>query len=197
MFVQVIEGRTSDPEGIKRQGEKWQSELRPGATGYLGSTAGTTADGRTIAIVRFDSEASARANSDRPEQSAWFEDMQKYYDGDVSFAESSDTTEFMGGGSNDAGFVQIMKSSNVDRAQVERLDAEFEKFAPQRPDILGLFRVWTGADSCVEVAYFTSEADARAGEQAPVPEDMQKMMTEFQEMNQNTEFFDLTDPQIH
>ena len=57
--------------------------------------------------------------------------------------------------------------------------------------------VWTGADSCVEVAYFTSEADARAGEQAPVPEDMQKMMTEFQEMNQNTEFFDLTDPQIH
>jgi len=197
MFVQVIEGRTSDPEGIKRQAERWQTELRPGATGYLGVTSGVTADGKTITIVRFDSEESARANSDRPEQSAWFEEMQKYYDGDIAFTESSDTAEFMGGGSDKAKFVQVMKMSDVDRAQVERLDAEFEKLAPQRNDILGLFRVWTGANSCIDVAYFTSEADARAGEKQQLPAEFDEMMKEFGEMTQNTEFLDLKDPQIH
>jgi len=33
----------------------------------------------------------------------------------------------MGGGSNDAGFVQVMKSTGVDRAEIERLDKVFEQ----------------------------------------------------------------------
>ena len=94
--------------------------------------------------------------------------------------------EFLGGGSNDAGFVQVMKVAGVDRARVERLDAEFQRL-----------RVWTGPDRYVEAAYFTSEAEARAGEQAELPEDIQAMMGEFQEIMANTEFLDLTDPQLH
>ena len=196
MFVQVIEGRTSDAEGLKRQGERWQTEVQPGATGYLGVTSGVTADGRSIAIVRFESEAAARANSGRPEQDAWWSDTAKYYDGDVEFTESSDVTEFLGGGSNEAGFVQVMKVADVDRARVERLDAEFQRFADLRPDLLGGLRVWTGPDRYVEAAYFTSEADARAGEQTELPEDVQAMMGEFQEIMANTEYLDLTDPQL-
>src|SRR6478736_5199369 len=122
MFVQVIEGRTSDPAAIIEHGDRWQREVRPGAIGYLGVTAGVTADGRAIAIVRFEDEASARANAERPEQSAWFEGMAKLYDGEPSFAESSDVTEWMGGGSNDAGFVQVMKSKGVDRVQIDKMD---------------------------------------------------------------------------
>jgi hypothetical protein len=196
MFVQVIEGRTTDAEGLKRQGERWQTEVQPGATGYLGVTSGVTADGRSIAIVRFESEAAARANSGRPEQDAWWSDTAKYYDGEVEFSESSDVTEFLGGGSNEAGFVQVMKVAGVDRARVERLDAEFQRFADLRPDLLGGLRVWTGPDRYVEAAYFTSEAEARAGEQAELPEDVQTMMGEFQEIMANTEFLDLTDPQL-
>ena len=60
MFVQVIQGRTNDPAAIIEHGDRWQREVRPGAIGYLGVTAGVTADGRTIAIVRFEDEASAR-----------------------------------------------------------------------------------------------------------------------------------------
>ena len=196
MFVQVIEGRTSDAEGLKRQGERWQTEVQPGAIGYLGVTSGVTADGRSIAIVRFESEAAARANSGRPEQDAWWSDTAKYYDGDVEFTESSDVTEFLGGGSNEAGFVQVMKASGVDRAQIERLDETFDQFADLRPDLLGGLRVWTGPDRYVEAAYFTSEADARAGEQTELPEDVQAMMGEFQELMANTEYLDLTDPQL-
>ena len=46
MFVQVIEARTSDPEGLRKQLDKWMAELRPGATGYIGTTSGVAADGR-------------------------------------------------------------------------------------------------------------------------------------------------------
>ena len=195
MFVQVIEGRTSDPAAIIEHGDRWQRELRPGAIGYLGVTAGVTAEGRTIAIVRFKDEASARTNAERPEQSAWFEGMAKLYDGEPSFTESSDVTEWMGGGSNDAGFVQVMKFTGVDRAQMEKMDAAFEPFADQRPDLLGSVRIWTGPNSCIDVAYFTTEEEARKGEQAEVPDEMKKLISEFAGMG-DTDYLDLTNPQL-
>jgi hypothetical protein len=197
MFVQVIEGRTSDPAAFVEHGERWQRDVRPGAIGYLGATAGVTADGRTIVIARFEDEASARANSARPEQTAWFEGMAKLYDGEPTFTESSDVVELLGGGSDDAGFVQVMKSTGVDRAQVARMDAAFERFADQRPDLLGGLRVWTGPDSCIDVAYFTTEADARRGEQSPMPEELQELMGELEGGLGQTEYLDLTDPQLH
>lgn len=197
MFVQVIEGRTSDPAGIIEQGERWQRELRPGAIGYLGVTAGATKDGQTIAIVRFEDEASARANAERPEQTAWFEGMAKLYDGELTFTESSDVTEWLGGGSDDAGFVQVMKSTGVDRATVERMDEAMEPFASERPDLLGGLRIWTGADACIDVAYFTSEDEARKGEQAELPDELKELMGQFQSGMGETEYLDLTDPQLH
>jgi hypothetical protein len=197
MFVQVIEGRTSDPAGIIEQGDRWQQELRPDSIGYLGVTAGVTADGRSVAIVRFADEASARANAQRPEQNAWFQDMARLYDGEPTFTESTDVTEWMGGGSNDAGFVQVMKSTGVDRSQVEKMDAAFEPFAAQRPDLLGGVRIWTGPDSCIDVAYFTTEEEARKGEQAEVPDEMKELMSEFEGGMGDTEYLDLTSPQLH
>jgi hypothetical protein len=196
MFVQVIEGRTTDAEGLQRQGERWQADLRPGATGFLGATSGVTADGRAITMVRFESEDAARANSERPEQGSWWAETEKYYEGDVDFADSSDVSEHLGGGSDDAGFVQVMKVSGVDRDQVERLDGTLEQFAELRPDLLGGLRVWTGPDRYVEAAYFTSEAEARAGEQAAMPEELQAAMADFQGIMADAEFLDLRDPQL-
>ena len=56
MFVQVIEGKTSNPEGLRTQFDKWVAELQPGAKGYVGTTAGVAADGRVVAFARFESE---------------------------------------------------------------------------------------------------------------------------------------------
>jgi len=195
MFVQIIEGRTSDPRALIEHGDRWQREVRPGAIGYLGVTAGVTADRRAIAIVRFEDEASARANAERPEQTAWFEELAKLYDGEPTFTESSDTTEWLGGGSDQAGFVQVMKSTGVDRARLERMDEAFKSFMHLRPDLLGGLRIWTGPDSCVDVAYFTSEAEARKGEQAEMPDELKELMGDFEGMGQ-TEYFDLTEPQL-
>jgi len=195
MFVQIIEGTTSNPDALFAAGDAWQAEVRPGAIGFLGVTAGVGDGGKAFTIVRFADEASARANSDRSEQGAWFEKhLATAYDAPPTFTESSDVEEFMGGGSNDAGFVQVMKSKNVDRAKLEQMDKTFEKFAGERPDILGGLRAWTGADTCVDVMYFTSEADARKGEQAEMPDELKEAMESFGEMD--VEFLDLPDPQL-
>jgi hypothetical protein len=196
MFVQVIEGQVGDREGLRRQTERWMSELRPGATGFMGATEGITDDGHGITIVRFESAEAAKANSDRPEQGQWWAETEKYYDGQVSFHDSEDTDAMLGGGSNDAGFVQIMKGRG-DRDKLRALDAKFEQVAADfRPDLLGGLRVWTGPDTYIEAAYFTSEAEARANENNEPPSEMMADFAEFQEMMANVEFLDLKDPQL-
>jgi hypothetical protein len=198
MFVQVIEGRTSDPDGMRKQFDKWVAELEPGAKGYEGTTAGVAADGRVVAFARFESEAAARANSERPEQGAWWADTEKLFDGPAQFSESSDVTTFLAGGSDDAGFVQVMKVAGVDRAKVEDGDRMFEPVAPDfRPDLIGGLRVWTGPDSMIEANYFTSEADARANEGKPPPAELAEGLADFMAMMSKAEFVDFSNPYLH
>jgi hypothetical protein len=197
MFVQIIDGQTSDPEALKARGETWQRDLKPSAIGFLGVTAGATADGRAITIVRFESEDAARQNSERPEQGEWWGETAKLYDGEPSFSGSSDVTEWLGGGSNDARFVQVMKSTGANRAQLEQMDEAFLPYVGARPDLLGGFRVWTGPDTCVDVAYFTSEAAAREGEKAEVPEELGKLMEGMGNAMGEVEYLDLIEPTLH
>jgi hypothetical protein len=195
VFVQVMEGRASDAEAMKQLMERWGRELRPGAKGFLGSTAGVTADGRAIAFARFESAEAAQANSDRPEQGQWWAEMEACYEGEATFANSEDIEEFMAGGSDDAGFVQVMKGQGLDRDTVARMDEKLGELAPTaRPDIIGGFRVWTGPDSAYDVTFFTSEADARAGEAKGLPAELGELAGEYEKLLGGIEFFDLTDP---
>ena len=114
MFVQVIEGKTSNPEGFGRN-SKWVAELQPGAKGYVGTTAGVAADGRVVAFARFESEDGRGRTATAPSKAWWAET--ELLDGPVEFSESSDVTNFLAGGSDDAGFVQFMKVAGVDVAQ--------------------------------------------------------------------------------
>jgi hypothetical protein len=198
MFVQVIEGHVADADRLHQQMDEWMKSLRPGAAGFLGTTAGVTDDGRAIALARFESAEAAKANSDRPEQGQWWADTESCFDGEVSFTDSDDVEEFLAGGSNEAGFVQVMKSHDVDRDQLHAMDREFEAVAPTvRPDLIGGTRVWTGPHDCVEVAYFTSEAAAREGEQKEMPPEMADRAAEFEAMMKNTEFIDIHQPWLY
>ena len=199
MFVQVIEGKVSDKAGLHRQMERWEAELRPGAAGFLGSTGGVTDDGVGFAIARFESAASAKANSERAEQGAWWSETEKCFDGPVSFTDSEDVENFLGGGSNNAGFVQVMKTANgPSRDVVHSLDKEFEKHASTyRPDLIGGVRVWTGESSTVDVNYFTSEAEARAAEGKEPPAELAELFSKYADVIANTEFLDLRDPWLY
>ncbi|MDD7939047.1 hypothetical protein PHK61_11535 [Actinomycetospora lutea] len=198
MFVQVIEGRVGDREGLRRQMDRWMAELRPSAPGYLGTTAGIADDGRGFALARFESAAAAKANSERAEQGRWWAEAEKCFDGEVTFVDSEEVDTFLAGGSDDAGFVQLLKGSASDRERLRHLDSRLaEHAAAYRPDLIGGIRVWTGGSTYTEVAYFTSEAEARANEAKEPPAELAAEMSEFAEMMANIEFIDLREPWLY
>ena len=199
MFVQVIQGKVNDKSGLRRQLDRWQDELRPGAAGFLGSTSGVTDDGVGIAIARFESAAAAKTNSERAEQSAWWSETEKYFDGPVTFTDSEDVEQFLAGGSNDAGFVQVMEHfDGPGREVVKDLDERFEKHASTwRPDLIGGLRIWTGENSAVEVNYFTSEAAARENEKKEPPAELAELFAQYSDLLANSQFLDLHDPWLY
>ena len=143
MFVQVIEGRVGDREGLRRQMDRWMAELRPDASGYLGTTAGIANDDRGYALVRFESAAAAKANSERSEQGRWWAEAEKCFDGEVTFADSEEIDTFLAGGSDAAGFVQLMKGAAPDRERLRHLDARLAEHAASfRPDLIGAVRLY-------------------------------------------------------
>jgi hypothetical protein len=185
MFVQVIKGRTTDAASLERQMEQWRDELKPGATGFLGSTMGTADDGTFIAFARFADAAAAKANSDRPEQDTWWQATAKYFEAEPTFRESTDVSTLLEGGSNTAGFVQVMEGTVTDRARVEALETPemLEQLRAARPDLIGALRVWFDGGAYAEVAYFTSEEEARKGESsAEFTEPMEEYGSLFGEM---------------
>ena len=199
MFVQIIEGKVSDTSGLRRQLDRWEAELRPGAAGFLGSTGGVTDDGVGFTIARFESAAAAQANSERPEQGAWWSETEKCFEGPVSLSDSEDVQEFLAGGSNDAGFVQVMKTAAApDRKVLQDFDDRFEKHASTwRPDLIGGLRIWTGETSTVDVNYFTSEAAARENEKKEPPGELAELFAQYSDVMANTDFVDLRDPWIY
>ena len=165
MFMQVIQGKVRDQDLMRRQVAQWQSDVKPGATGYLGSTSGITADGQYIVMVRFDSEAAASANSKRPEQGAWWSKTAPAFDGEPTFTDCSEFDTMMSGGSNNAGFVQVMHGRAKDPAAMRAMGIEMEdQLKNMRPDILGGIVGWHGDRYFTQAIYFISEDTARKGE---------------------------------
>lgn len=195
MFIQVLEGRVANQEALRAQLDRWREELAPGATGWLGATAGVTADGRFISVVRFESAEAARANSERPEQGEWWAATAAHFDGDVSFTDCPDVDTFGAGGSDDAGFVQVMKG-RADRAAVVAAAAETMAILQRtRPDVLGGIVGWPGDGSFVQTVYFVSEAEARTNEQrGPATDEEREADERLNTLMQVEEFIDLSDP---
>lgn len=166
MFVQVIEGKVGDLDKLHSQIDKWLKELAPGATGWLGHTAGVAADGTFFAAVRFRSAEAAKANSDRPEQSAWWEETRRCLAGDVRFADCRHVDRIgIRGGSDDAGFVQVIQGRGDRQAMLAASKGRDGFFARMRPDVLGAYVAWESGAQFSQLVYFESEAAAREGEQ--------------------------------
>jgi hypothetical protein len=196
MFVQVIEATTSDPAAVRAAMDRWMQELAPGATGWLGSTAGMTPDGRMVAVVRFDTEEHARANSDRAEQGEWWAEMAKLFDSDPVFRDSTRVLVDVRGNPDDAGFVQVMQGGSTDPERAWKLmeedDTDWSAF---RPDILGSISIGHADGRWTMVNYFTSEAEARAGEQKEAPAELQQQMEELMSLSTGEpEFLDIAEP---
>ena len=198
MFVQVIQGRVRDAEQLRARMDRWITDLSPNAEGWLGSTTGVTADGIGVALARFESADAARRNSERPEQGQWWAETQALFDGDVTFHDCSDAQEFAGGGSDDAGFVQVIQGRYTDLEKgLELMRRSEEPLRELRPDVIGGLMCLHGDGGFTQAVYFTSEAEARANEQRQPPPDVQAMLEEEGGIMTDVVYFDLTDPWLH
>lgn len=199
MFVQVIEGKVSNAEQLHAALDRWERELSSEAIGWLGSTDGVTDDGRFISINRFESEEAARRNSQRPEQDQWWQETSRLFTEQPTFHDSSNVIEDIVGDPDRATFVQFMqgRGSDPERAR-ELMTQDSDEWAKFRPDILGSIAAEYDDGSYTMAAYFTSEKEARAGEQKEPPPKIKAQMDEMNSLNVGEpRFFDIKKPWLY
>lgn len=196
MFVQVIHATVSDEGGARKALERWERDLMGSAEGFLGTTAGFLDDGSLFALARFDSADAARRNSDRPEQGEWAAELTKSLDGEPSYIDVPDAELWLDGGSDDAGFVQVMigHSPDVDRLLASSNEIDNTRLREGRPEIIGGVQGKFGADGYVFAVYFRSEEAARGGESQEPPEDVKAMLEERMRLMGDVQYYDLHEP---
>jgi hypothetical protein len=199
MFIQVFQGPVSDRQEARRGLDDWVERLAPGAEGWLGSTSGVTDDGMFVGIARFASSAAAQRNSGRALQGEWWSGMSKIFTGEVSFHDCSEVHAGRGGGSDRAGFVQVVQGRTTDLVRMRETMTVFEERFPHvRPDLIGyLVAVHDGEDGAfTQAAYFTSEEEARAAE-AQQPAEAAEVPAEGMDLMRDLRYLDLREPWLH
>ena len=195
MFIQVIQGRCGDADRLKKQLDLWEQTVAPGADGWLGSTSGVTDDGTSVGVVRFDSRESADRNSARPEQDAWWRETSSCFDGDVTFTDYDDALEWLGGGSDDAGFVQVMRGKVADAEGFRAFSRQpMDGLSDMRPEILGGTVAIADDGDFTQTIYFTSEAEAREGEKKPMPAEVEAELQSAMGDMSDISYYDLRNP---
>ena len=192
MFIQIMQGRCSRTEELRGHLDRWTEEMSPAAAGWLGGTYGFTDDGMFVGVVRFDSKESAAANAARPEQGAWWSEVEQCFDGPVEFHDCDDVSLLLDGGSDSAGFVQIIRGKVDDPTRLkEMLGSDTDMLHEARPEIIGATLAIEDDGTFTETVAFTDEASARRGESQQMPEDMRR---EWESMVKDMQFLDLRQP---
>ena len=131
------------------------------------------------------------ANSERPEQGDWAERMQALMDGPVEFHDCDDVTLFLDGGSDEAGFVQVIAGRVSDPERAKAMMADASVLREMRPEIIGGTLALEPDGTFIETVAFTDEASARSGEPTSRPPEVAAGL---EEMMADATFYDLHHP---
>ncbi len=195
MFIQIIQGRCRDADRIHQLSDQWREQLGPDADGWLGGTYGVTDDGQFVGVVRFDSREAAAHNSARPEQAAWWTQMAECFEGEVTFHDCDDVTMFLGGGSDQASFVQVIQGRLTDPERFRAFMSQpMDALHEARPEILGGTIAIEPDGTFTQTVAFTTEDAAREGETKPMPEDLRAATEEEFSVMQDVTYLDLHHP---
>ncbi len=195
MFIQVMQGRCHDVDQLREVTEEWRETLSPGAAGWLGGTYGVTDDGEFVAVVRFESREAAMKNSNRPEQGEWWQRMEACFDGEVTFHDCDNAMLFLDGGSDDAGFVQVIQGRIDDPERFRHfMEQPMDALHEARPEIIGGTIAMEPDGWFTQTVCFRSEEEARAGEQKEMPAEMRREFEESMSHVQDQKYLDLHHP---
>jgi hypothetical protein len=191
VFIQIIQGKCTKQDELRAMAESWRDGLGPTAVGWLGGTYGFTNDDLFVGVVRFESREAAMANSARPEQTAWAEKMMRLMDGPVEYHDCDDVTLMMDGGSDRAGFVQVISGRVDDPDRLKAMLTDTTMLHEMRPDILGGTLAIEDDGTFIETVFFTDEKSAREGEKVEPPKEIQEVL---EPLMMNARFYDLHHP---
>ncbi len=194
MFIQVIQGTCTRPDELRAVAERWRDELSGGADGWLGGTYGFTEDDTFLGVVRFSSRAEAMANSERPEQGEFARQMMALMDGPMEFHDCDDVTVMLAGGSDSAGFVQVIRGHVDDPAGLKALMTDTDVLHELRPEIIGGTLALEEDGTFTETVAFTDEAAAREGENRMYPEMPDAQRRVLESAMSGATFWDIHDP---
>ena len=183
--VLLARGPVADPEALRRSWDEWHERVASGHSGWLGSTGGISSRDEWLAAVRYASEGAGRAAA----AAGFLPDA-------TAVEVTADVDLVEGNGSPAAGgFVQFMRARVPDRSRLEAVEAAMgDRFAALRPDFLAGLRAWTGPEQLTVVDWFTSEADARAGEGVEIPPDLGALFGEWMSLLHDVEWYDVAQP---
>jgi len=199
MFIQIIQGTCRDADTLHRQLDMWRQEQGPMAEGWLGGTYGITDDDKFVGVVRFESKEAAARNSTRPEQGAWWAETEKCFDGEVTFHDCDEAMEFLDGGADDAGFVQVIQGRLEDPERFRRAMAQpMDMLHEARPEIIGGTIAIEPDGRFTQTVAFRTEDAAREGERKAMPETMpaetRREMEDTMALMQDVTYLDLHHP---
>jgi hypothetical protein len=142
--------------------------------GWLGGTYGFTDDGRFLGIVRYDSSSACKESASTPDSAMMWAAAEQMFDGGCEIHESEDVSMMLDGGSDSAGFVQVMTGRVADADKMRHLvsDEMTTMLHQARPEIIGATMAIETDGHFVETIAFTDEAKARQGEQMEMPDDV-------------------------
>ena len=195
VFIQIIQGKCRDAEGMRRLTDEWRERMAPSVEGWLGGTYGITDDDEFVAVVRFESREAAMRNSVRPEQGEWWSRFEKCLDGPAAFHDCDNAMMFLGGGSDDAGFVQVIQGRVSDPERFRSFMSQpMDVLHEQRPEIMGGTIAMEPDGWFTETVAFRTEAEAREGESREMSGEMADRWAQEMATMSDVHYLDLHSP---
>ena len=171
MFIRILRGQVVDGRATLAEVNRWRHELGAGVLGWRRLTAGIGEDGELVLVVRYDTEAAAWQDQDRPELAAWQAAADRHLTAPGRWYDCPVVHTMKNGDTGEAGFVRVVQGRLADPVRLAAMRAEVERTLRDRaPHVLGV-TVAEHADGTgfTELTYCTSERETRAADrQMPV-----------------------------
>jgi len=193
VFIQMVQGGSAQQDDMRMLVDDWCRGMaeRPG---WLGGTYGFTDDGTFVGVVRYESEAACREICATDDAALWWACAESLFSAGPEIHQSEDVSIMLDGGSDDAGFVQVMRGRVADADKLRRLmtdQAMTSMLHQARPEIIGGTLLIEDDGSFTETIAFTDELAARRGEAMDMPAEV---AAEFEGAVADVQYFDLHRP---
>ncbi len=196
IFVQIVQGEVHHPERTRDHYERWFDQVAPGADGWLSSTAGVTEDNEFVAVVRFASELAVRANTQRPEHTRWWEEMQREFAAPATVHHCARVATFGESRPDHAGFAQVVQGTTGKLSEVLENVAETEQhhIYEHHLNVTGGLVADHGDHRFTELIYYPSDEAARHSGTEGLARKGVSLVERLAGVVADVRYFDLHDP---